>query len=298
MAALPAAEAITTFDEVNLGYTPAEAQAEAARAASLDFAGAQRACPFGIDVGRLVQATAAGDFAAARAAVEAGHPWPGILGRWCAGWCEIGLPLPDGMEAPNLKALERAAGTHAGGRAVFEPGPDSGKRVAVVGAGSAGSAAVYRLRQRGHAVAVYDQLPVPGGMMFVGFPNFRLPVSVLHSEIDFKRWGAAEHYGVAVDAALLRRLLAEFDAVLVTTGKFKEERLGVPGEDLEGVLDALHFLTDVKLGRPPRIGPRVVVVGAGYTAQDASRTCRRLGCEVQVLYRRTPEDMPVHTDRR
>ena len=299
MAALTPAEAIATFDEVNLGYTSAEAQTEAARSAGLDFTTSRRACPFGIDVGRLVEATAAGDFDAALGAVMEGHVWPGILGRWCAGWCEHGLALPDGAEAPNLKALERAAGAYGdGARFQFVAGPDSGNRVAVIGAGSAGSAAAYRLRCQGHAVDVYEQLPVSGGMMFVGFPNFRLPVSVLQAENDLEAWGATGQWGVTVDGRLLRRLLADYDAVLVSTGKFKEERLDVPGQELTGVLDALHFLMEVKLGHPPRIGPRVVVVGAGYTAQDASRTCRRLGCEVQVLYRRTPEDMPVHADRR
>jgi NADPH-dependent glutamate synthase beta subunit-like oxidoreductase len=299
MAALSAERAIASFDEVNLGYTPEEAQAEAARGADLDYSDSQRACPFGVDVGRMVQATAAGDFNAALAAVMECHPWPGILGRWCAGWCEHSLKTPDGPEPPNLKALERAAGAY-GDQSKFRlrPAPPSGKRVAVVGAGSAASAAVYSLRRHGHAVDVYEQLPVSGGMMFAGFPNFRLPVQVLHAENNLEAWGAVSHYGVSVDRPLLERLLADYDAVLAGTGKFREERLGVPGQDLDGVLDALHFLIDVKLGRAPRIGPRVVVVGAGYTAQDASRTARRLGCEVQVLYRRAAEDMPVHGDRR
>jgi NADPH-dependent glutamate synthase beta subunit-like oxidoreductase len=165
--------------------------------------------------------------------------------------------------------------------------------VAIVGAGSAGSAAAYRLRQLGHAVAMYDQLTVPGGMMFAGFPNFRLPVKVLDTENALDAWGVEPHFGQRIEPELLRRLLADYDAVVLTTGKFKEIRMDIPGEDLDGVWDALEFLTRFKLGQDPAIGHDVIVCGAGYTAQDAARTCVRLGRKARILYRRSKDDMPV-----
>ncbi|HEY7062619.1 MAG TPA: FAD-dependent oxidoreductase [Chloroflexota bacterium] len=294
MRALPTEVAVTIFDEVPLGYSREEATQEARRAHGADFAASQAACPFGVPVGVMVAAIAAGDFDAARGVVLQAHPWPGILGRHCHAPCVRAHTLGPGVEPLFIGALERAAADHGDrARFPFQPGAPTGYRVAVLGAGSAASAAAYRLRQFGHAVTIYEQLPVSGGMMFTGYPNFRLPLAVLRAENAPEAWGVEMRYNVRVDTALVERLVAEYDAVLLGTGKFKEVRLDVPGEDLDGVWSALDFLTQFKLGNHPPVGRRVVVVGAGYTAQDSSRTCVRLGCQVQVLYRRTQDDMPV-----
>src|SRR5579862_46598 len=293
MAELPPEEAVRTFDENILGYTREEAIAEARRIAGQDLSAPTAACPFGIDIAGFTRQIARGDFDGALGTILRAHPWPGILGRHCQRMCEGGRHL-EGAHTPNISGLERAAADH-GRRQLypFEPGLPTGKRVAIIGAGSAGSAAAYRLRQLGHAVAMYDQLPLPGGMMFAGYPNFRLPVSVLDAENALADWSVEPRYGQRLDEALLRQVLAEYDAVLLTTGKFKEVRMNIPGEDLEGVWDALDFLTQFKLGQNPSIGQNVVVCGAGYTAQDSSRTCVRLGRKAQILYRRGKEDMPV-----
>ena len=294
VAQLSSEDATRTFDEVVLGYTREEATREAQRALGFDLQSARQACPFGIDIGGFVSSIAAGDFDQALGTIKAANPWPGILGRHCQRMCEGARHLPDDVQTPFISALERAAADH-GKRELypFQPGPPTGKRVAVAGAGSAGCAVVYRLRELGHAVALYDQLPVPGGMMFSGYPNFRLPLWLLRTEIDPEGWGAEPHYNTPLSEQLLLQLVNEYDAVVLTTGKFKEIRMNIPGEDLDGVWDALRFLTEFKLGNNPKVGQRVVVCGAGYTAQDASRTCRRLGCDVQILYRRGKEEMPV-----
>jgi heterodisulfide reductase subunit A len=125
-----------------------------------------------------------------------------------------------------------------------------------------------------------------------------LPRDVLWADNTLEAWGVTMRYGVRVDAPLVERLVAEYDAVLLAAGKFQEIPLGVPGEDLAGVWNALDFLIRHTLGERPPIGRRVIVVGAGYTAQDASRTCRRLGAEVTILYRRREEEMPVRADAR
>src|SRR5581483_11460396 len=286
-------EAIRTFDEPLLGYTRAEAIEEAKRAAGFDLSAAEQACPFHIDIRAFVASIAAGDFDGALSTIYQAHPWPGILGRHCQRPCEGGRYLAS-ADTPYVSALERAAADH-GNRAIlpFRPGRPSGKRVAIVGAGSAGSAAAYALRQLGHAVAAYDQLPVPGGMMFAGYPNFRLPLAVLNQENALEAWGVEPRCGTRLDADMVRDLVADYDAVLLTAGKFKEVRMNIPGEELEGVWDALDFLTQFKLGRNPPIGQDVIVCGAGYTAQDSSRTCLRLGRKARILYRRAKEDMPV-----
>jgi NADPH-dependent glutamate synthase beta subunit-like oxidoreductase len=297
MRSLLPAEAIKSFAEVPLGYSRDEAMAEARRGAGADFAAATKACPFAVDVAGLVRHTAAGDFAAAHALVLAAHPWPGVLGRWCHRGCEAAHALGDGSESLFIGALERAASEHGGARPAFRAGAPTGKRIAIIGAGSAASAAAYRLRQLGHAVAVYEQLPVTGGMTAVGYPDFRLPLSVVTHENALAAWGVELHLGIAVDRALVERLLATYDAVIAGTGKFKSARLDIPGEDLAGVWDALDLLLRVKLGRPAPIGKKAVVIGAGYSAQDSSRAARRLGAEVAIYYRRRAEDMPVNQEQ-
>ena len=116
---------------------------------------------------------------------------------------------------------------------------------------------------------------------------------MLQAENAPEAWGVEMRYNVLVDTALVEQLVAEYDAVLLGTGKFREIRMNIPGEELAGVWSALDFLTRFKLGQSPIVGPRVVVAGAGYTAQDSSRTCVRLGHQVQVLYRRTEQEIPV-----
>jgi NADPH-dependent glutamate synthase beta subunit-like oxidoreductase len=294
MRSLTSAEAVQSFAEVALGYSRDEAIAEARRAEGTDLAGATAACPFGVDVAGLVRHVAAGEFEAAHALVLEAHPWPGILGRYCHKGCEAHHSLGDGRETLFVSALERAASEHgAAGRAPFEAGPPTGKRVAIIGAGSAACAAAYRLRGIGHDVALFDQLPIGGGMTAIGYPDFRLPLSVVRRENALAEWGVAVNFEVTVDRPLLERLLGEYDAVIAGTGKFKTQPLDVPGEDLAGVWGALEFLTQVKLGRPVQLGRRIVVIGAGYSAQDSSRTALRLGSEVKIYYRRRAEDMPV-----
>ena len=295
---LPADAAIATFDEVILGYSRAEAIAEARRGSSADLHSASAACRLHVDVPALVAAVAEGDFDRARAAVVAAHPWPGILGRWCAKPCELAHDLGPGTEPLLISALERAAADFGRVQPVQPQPQPHPLRVAILGAGSGGSAAAYRLCMLGHTVAVYDRLPIAGGMLATGYPEFRLPLAVVRAENDPARWGADVHYDVPIDATLVERLRREYDAVIVATGKVKETRLDVPGDDAPGVWDALDFLARVKLGRPAPIGRTVAVFGAGYSAIDASRGARRLGSTVRIYYRRSLEEMPVRASQR
>jgi len=295
MRALESRDAVASFAEVALGYSRDEAMAEARRADGADLSRAAAACPFGVDVPGLVRLVAAGAFEDAHALILKVHAWPGILGRYCHRPCEAAPALAAGREPIFISALERAASEHGiAGRTPFRAGPASGKCVAIVGAGSAAAAAAYRLRQRGHAVSMFEQLPIAGGMTAIGYPDFRLPLAVVQRENALAEWGVDANFEVEIDRAFIGRLLSDFDAVIVGTGKFKCQRLDIPGEELEGVWDALDLLTRVKLGRPAPIGAKVVVLGAGYSAQDSSRTARRMGAEVTIYYRRRKEDMPVN----
>jgi NADPH-dependent glutamate synthase beta subunit-like oxidoreductase len=297
MRMLPWNEAAKTFDEFATGYSKADAIAEAKRGAGYDLSAATAKCPFGVDVAELRRLIAAGEFEAAYEVVMRSHPWPGILGRACFRTCE-GHRGPNDEEPLFVSALERAAADHgAAGRPPFRPAPDTGRRVAVLGAGSAGSAVAYGLRRRGDAVDMFDQLPVGGGMMTIGYPDFRLPGSVVQHDICFGDWGVRTHFGTPLDRALVDTLLRNYDAVVAATGKFKGIPAELPGQELAGFYDALAYLTGFKTGSPYPLGGEVVVLGAGYAAMDVSRTVRRLGHNATIYYRRSKAEMPVDQSR-
>jgi NADPH-dependent glutamate synthase beta subunit-like oxidoreductase len=291
----PPADAVTSFDEVLLGYDRDAAVAEARRGVGLDFAAATAGCPFGVDMDALVAATAAGDFERAAAGVGAAHPWGGIMGRHCHKFCETAMEgaYPAQVEPLNLRALERAAADFGPHQPIVVVAAPSGNRVAIVGAGSGGLATALGLLRAGHAVTVYDALPDVGGMLIVGYPHFRMPRSVLARELPIQSPLLRFELGQAVDRPLLENLLAKYDAVCLAIGRFRPAEVRLPGDDLQGVYEALDFLQGVTLGTAPDIGDTVAVLGAGYTAQDVARTARRLGARVHVLYRRGPAEMPV-----
>ena len=292
----PVDSAPSSFDEVSLGYSRASARAEAARSRSSDLEAARAACPFGVDVAGMVRAIADDDFDGALATVLRAHQWPGILGRTCKAYCErAAQPLSSaaGVDPLALKELERAAATFGRSAPSALGAATTGRTVAVVGAGSAGAATARRLRELGHSVVVYDRLPTVGGMMAVGYPEFRLPRDVVNRDLRFDAWGVEVRCGVPVDRPLLLRLMRDHDAVVVTAGQCEGVRLDVPGRDLDGVYDALGFLTAFRLGQLAHAPRQAVVVGGGYTAHDVCRTLRRMGCQVRMVCRRGESQLRV-----
>jgi NADH-quinone oxidoreductase subunit F len=148
----------------------------------------------------------------------------------------------------------------------------------------------------GHKVTVFEALPVAGGMLTVGIPEYRLPRDIMEFEIEAIKKAGVEirlNTRVGVDITL-DQLRAEYDALFVSVGAHNSAAMGVPGEELDGVLPAVEFLRDVALGRPVKIGQNVAVVGGGNAAIDAARTALRLGAkEVHIVYRRLRSDMPA-----
>jgi formate dehydrogenase major subunit len=297
---VPPAEAITHFEEVLLGYDPPSATAEAQRGLGLSYEPARRDCPFGVDVAGLVRNTAAGDFDAAAAGIRQAHPWAAILGRCCHKFCEQAMlgAYPTGLEPLNLSGLERAAGEYGHWEPTEIEVPPSGKGVAVVGAGSGGLALAQGLLRAGHAVTIFDALPDIGGMFIVGYPPFRMPRRVVQRELPIRSSLLRLELGQRIDRPRLEHLFGEYDAVCLASGQFLAADVQLPGDDLDGVYEALPFLEEVALHGPPSLGEHVIVVGAGYSAQDAARTARRLGAKVQVVYRRSQAEMPVRPAKR
>jgi len=181
---------------------------------------------------------------------------------------------------------------------LFEPGPSSGKRVAIVGGGPAGLSAARDLRRFGHAVTIFDARDELNGLNTFGIVPFRL-------SLDVARWEAQQVLKLGIDVrtgvrvgsdVTMVSLVEEFDALVVACGMGGVPALGIPGQDLPGVWDALDFIERAKLGRDVGdLGDRVIVIGAGNTAIDALTCAKRLGAErVTMFYRRGEEQMTAY----
>ena len=172
-----------------------------------------------------------------------------------------------------------------------------GKKVAIIGAGPAGLSAAYYLARRGYRPTIFEDLPVPGGMVHVGIPEYRLPRHVIHRETELiEQEGVEIRYSTRVGRDISWEDLGkEFEATFVAIGAHLGRPLGIPGEDLPGAMDAIEFLRKVALHEPIDIGDDVLVLGGGNSAMDAARTAVRLGAKnVQVVYRRTKNEMPAN----
>ena len=172
-----------------------------------------------------------------------------------------------------------------------------GKKVAIIGAGPAGLSAAYFLARRGYRPTIFEDLPVPGGMVHVGIPEYRLPRHVIHRETELiQQEGVEIRYNTRVGRDISwEEIGREFEATFIAIGAHLGRPLGIPGEDLPGSLDAIEFLRKVALHQPIEIGDDVLVLGGGNSAMDAARTAVRLGAKnVQVVYRRTKNEMPAN----
>jgi formate dehydrogenase beta subunit len=259
----------------------------------------QCACPAGIDVPRYIRRIKEGKFDEALAVIREKIPFPSICGFACYAPCEANCGNRQFGEPIAIRALKRAAAEKGGDlwRKNLTIAPETGKRAAVVGAGPSGLSAAYYLAVLGHQVTVLEALDQTGGMMRVGIPAYRLPREALDKEIDYlKEVGVAIKTGRRV--ASVDELLKEgYDAVYLACGAHQGAKLGVPGDDLPGVVDGISFLRKVNQGEKVTIGNRVAVIGGGNTAIDAARSAIRLGAkEVEVIYRRTEAEMTAYAE--
>lgn len=262
----------------------------------------QQACPVGTDAGLYVALVAEGRYAEALAVAADYNPFPSICGRICTAPCEVACRRGVVDEPIAIRELKRFAADH-GAEGFPKAPPPSARRteqVAIVGAGPTGLSAAYMLARAGYPVTVFEAMPVAGGMMAVGIPEYRLPKSVLRAEVERI---VAMGVEVRLNTALGRDITIDglksqgYRAILLATGASKSQPLGVPGEDAEGVWPATVFLKKVNLGEPAELAGDALVVGGGSTAMDAARSAWRAGARsVRILYRRTREDMPAQAD--
>jgi NADH-quinone oxidoreductase subunit F len=256
-------------------------------------------CPLDTDVPAYLTLTAQGRYKEALEVIRRTNPLPLICGRVCMAHCETRCRAAEAGGPISVKEIKRFLSDwelKTGGLPPAEPFKKKyNEKVAIIGSGPAGLTAGYSLAQRGYEVTVFEALPVAGGMLAVGIPEYRLPRELLQMEID-----AIARSGVAIKTnspvRKIETLFAEgYKAVLIAVGAHKNRKMGIPGEETDGVVDPITFLRRVNLKESlPSLGNRVGVVGGGSTAIDAARTALRLGAqEVTILYRRTRVEMPA-----
>ena len=256
------------------------------------------ACPAGTDCQKYSALIANGDYDAAVRVIKEALPLPSSIGRICPHPCESKCRRSLVEEPVSLASLKYFAADKDLEADPYIPDckEDTGKHIAVIGAGPGGLSCAYFLRRKGHRVTVYDKMPKAGGMLRYGIPQYRLPKDILDREIAL-----IEKLGVNIVCNkklgkdfTLSQLKEENDAVIVATGAWQSSKMNVKGEDADGVLGGIDFLRECAIGNAPSIGKNVAVCGGGNTAMDACRTAVRLGAEnVYIIYRRTMSEMPA-----
>ncbi len=263
----------------------------------------QNACPADQNAWGYVTLISEGRMKEAIAVIKESNPFPATLGRVCVHPCEAKCRRAQ-IDAPvSICSLKRyAADADMAAYPRFKPPVEKpkGKKAAVIGAGPGGLAGAYFLALKGYGVTVFESLPVAGGMLAVGIPDYRLPRDVLNNEIkSITDLGVEIKYNTIFGKDITSEQLFKdgFSAILIATGAHRGQKLNIPGEDAEGVLDGVTFLRDVNLGSTTKVEGKVVVLGGGNVAIDAARAALRLGADdVSILYRRERSDMPAYVE--
>ncbi len=257
------------------------------------------ACPAHINVQGYVAMIKAGKYKEAIEIIMKDMPLPGILGRVCVRFCEEECRRREVDEALSIKELKRFAADQVD--ILSLPLPEITPRedkVAIIGSGPSGLAAAYFLALDGYKPTIFEALPVAGGWLAVGIPEFRLPRNILNTEIEnIKRFGVEIKTGTPIgkDRSIDDLFSEGFKAVYVAAGAHNGMKLNIPGEDR---YDSFHqcatWLTEVNLGTITEIKGKVIVLGGGNAAIDAARVSLRLGAEeVHIVYRRSRDEMPA-----
>lgn len=255
-------------------------------------------CPAGQDVEQAMFLIGKGKYLEAWELFKEENPLVAVCGRVCFHPCELACNRGEFDEPVSINALERFMADMASKQSrhpvqKIEENKEAAK-IAVIGSGPSGLTCAYHLRRLGHKVTIFEALPVLGGMLRVAIPEYRLPKKVLEEEIDqILELGVKVEVNCHLGSSLLWKDLQDYEAIFLAIGNHKGKKLGIPGEDLSGVINGLDFLKDINLGKKISLGKKVAVIGGGNTAIDAARSALRLGAQPIILYRRSQDEMPA-----
>lgn len=304
----------TRLEEVNLGLSPEQARREAQRCLDCPKPTCMQGCPVGIHIPTFIKNIERGEFLEAARVLKETSALPAVCGRVCPQekQCESQcIHLKMGKEAVAIGYLERFAADYereSGQISVPQVAPANGIKVAVVGSGPAGLSFAGEMAKRGYDVTVFEALHEIGGVLKYGIPEFRLPNRIVDVEIDgLRRMGVHFLTNCIVGKTLSYDDLHDdgFRGIFVASGAGLPNFMGIPGENLVGVMSSNEYLTRVNLmdaanpesDTPVQQGKRVAVIGGGNTAMDSVRTAKRLGAErAMIIYRRSEEEMPARLE--
>ena len=304
---------VTNFEEVCYGYDLDEARLEASRCLGCKKPRCVEHCPVSLQIPQFIAQLRDGNLAEAARIIAQDSSLPSVCGRvcpqetQCEGSCILGVK----GESVAIGKLERFVGDWSieHGAEAAAPAPSNGRKVAVVGSGPAGLACAADLANMGYEVKIFEALHKAGGVLQYGIPEFRLPKDkIVAREIEnVLRLGVRIETDVIVGHTVtVDSLLDEegYSAVFIGSGAGLPRFMGIPGENLNGVVSANEFLTRANLMKayddtydtPIYVGRRVVVVGGGNVAMDAVRTAARLGAEAHIVYRRSEAELPARAE--
>ncbi|MFD2182512.1 NADPH-dependent glutamate synthase [Rhodoplanes azumiensis] len=304
---------VQNFYEVTLRFTPEQAELEASRCIECPRPACTPGCPVGVDIKGFIAKIAANDLRGAYDVITQTNLLPAVCGRVCPqeNQCEGACVVGNQLAPVAIGRLERFVGDTAIAQGwsnvpYIEP---NGFKVGIVGSGPAGMACAADMAKAGCDVTVFEAFHLPGGVLRYGIPDFRLPNSVVDAEIrNLEKLGVKFVCNTLVGRLFtIEQMIEEmgFHAVFVGTGAGYPSFMGIPGDSLNGVLSANELLTrcnmmqakDEGFDTPLPIGAKVAVIGAGNTAMDAMRVCKRLGAEeVHCIYRRSRNEAPARIE--
>ena len=265
------------------------------------------ACPAHIAVQGYLKLAAQGKYTDALALIKKENPFPAVCGRICNHRCETECTRGTVDEAVAIDEVKRFIADHDLNDAtryippmVNQIGKPYTQKIAVVGAGPAGMSCAYYLAEKGYTVTVFDKNAVPGGMLTLGIPSFRLEKDVVNAEIDIlKAMGVEFKCGVEVGKDVTIQQLRDegYKGFYLAIGAQKSAPIGVKGEELKNVYGGVDFLREVNMGSKPYVGKKCAVIGGGNVAMDVCRSALRLGAaETCIIYRRGRDEMPAAAD--
>jgi NADH-quinone oxidoreductase subunit F len=256
----------------------------------------RNACPINQDIPAYMALASKGEFKESYKVIKQTNPLPLVLGRVCHHPCEEKCDRRKFDEPLAIREVKRFVADYAYENN-FEYRPpkraERKEKIAIVGSGPAGLAAAYDLIIEGFGVTVFEALPVAGGMLAVGIPEYRLPKKFLEHDIEqIRKMGVKIKLNTPIQN--IDDLFArDYKAIFLAVGAHGERRMNIPGEELGGVFWGTEFLKDLNSGQSVDLGKKVIVVGGGNSAVDCARVARRMGAEVTILYRREKQDMPA-----